>query len=165
MGTQQRRGGARSFWHTPVGAVLLAGFVAGTIDIGAAAVIFSVHPAVISQAIASGVLGRAAFFDGLTSVALGLLLQWLMSWIIAAVYVAAARPWRSLGRHWIGCGLLYGVAVFGVMNYVVVPLSAAYPHNPFTPRTFVESLMAMLMFGVLVAFFARRAWLTPARDK
>lgn len=164
MMTQQRRTGARFFWHTPIGAVLLAGFIAGTIDIGAAAIIFAVHPAIIMQAIASGVLGRAAFFDGIASVTLGLLLQWLMSGIIAAVYVAAARSWPSLRRHWIWCGLLYGVVVFGVMNYVVVPLSAAYPHNPFTPRTLIESLIAMLLFGVLVAFFARRTQPRPAAE-
>jgi len=165
MRTQQRRPVARSFRHSPIGAALLAGWVAGTVDIGAAAVIFAVHPAVIMQAIASGVLGRAAYFGGAASATAGLLLQWLMSWIIAAVYVAAARPWPSLGQHWTRCGLLYGVVVFGVMNYVVVPLSAAYPRHPFTPRTLLESLLAMLLFGVLVAFFARRTWLRPAAEQ
>jgi uncharacterized membrane protein YagU involved in acid resistance len=165
MRMQQRQPAARSFRHSATGAVLLAGWVAGTVDIGAAALIFTVHPAIIMQAIASGVLGRAAFLGGAASAALGLLLQWLMSWIIAAAYVAAARQWPSLGRHWIRCGLLYGVVVFGVMNYVVVPLSAAYPRHAFTLRTFVESLLAMLLFGVLVAFFARRTWLTAATEQ
>jgi hypothetical protein len=164
MQTQQRQPAARSFRHSPMGALLLAGWVAGTVDIGAAAIIFTVHPAVIMQAIASGVLGRAAYFGGAASASLGLLLQWLMSWIIAAAYVASSRNWPSLCRHWIRCGLLYGVVVFGVMNYGVVPLSAAYPRHPFTLRTFLESLLAMLLFGVLVAFFARRTWLTPAQQ-
>ncbi len=151
--------------HRPLLAVLLGGFIAGTIDVGAAALIFGVGPIVILQAIASGVLGRAAFFAGAASATLGLILQWAMSWIIAAVYVGAARYLAALGRHWLAAGLCYGVVVFGVMNYGVVPLSAAYPRNPFTPRTFVESLLAMLLFGVLVAFFARRAWLKPAKEQ
>jgi uncharacterized membrane protein YagU involved in acid resistance len=144
--------------HRPLPAALLGGFIAGTIDVGAAALIFGASPIVILQAIASGVLGRAAFFDGAASAALGLILQWAMSWVIAAVYVGAARYLSALGRHWLTSGLGYGVVVFSAMNYVVVPLSAAYPRNPFTPRTFIESLLAMLLFGVLVAFFARRAW-------
>jgi hypothetical protein len=149
--------------HRPLRAALLGGFIAGTIDVGAAALIFGTGPIVILQAIASGVLGRAAFFDGAASAMLGLILQWTMSWIIAAVYVGAGRYLTALGRHWLAAGLCYGVVVFGVMNYVVVPLSAAYPRHPFTPRTFVESLLAMLLFGAIVAFFARRTWLTPAR--
>ncbi|HEX9139426.1 MAG TPA: hypothetical protein VF848_06540, partial [Steroidobacteraceae bacterium] len=80
-------------------------------------------------------------------------------------YVASARQWSSLCRQWLRWGLLYGVVIFGVMNYVVVPLSAAYPRNPFTPRTFIESLLAMLLFGALVAFFARRTWLAPTAEK
>ena len=151
--------------HRPLRAALLGGFIAGTIDVGAAALIFGAGPIVILQAIASGVLGRAAFFDGAASAALGLILQWAMSWIIAAVYVAAARYLSALGRHWLTSGLGYGVVVFSAMNYVVVPLSAAYPRNPFTPRTFIESLLAMLLFGVLVAFFARRAWSSRAGEK
>jgi len=41
------------------------------------------------------------------------------------------------------------------MNYVVVPLSAwaRWPH--FTPHTFAANMAAMLLFGLIVAFFAR----------
>jgi hypothetical protein len=151
--------------HRPLLAVLLGGFIAGTIDVGAAALIFGAGPIVILQAIASGMLGRTAFFAGAAGATLGLILQWAMSWIIAAVYVGAARYLAALGRHWLAAGVCYGVVVFGVMNYVVVPLSAAYPRHPFTPRTFVGSLLAMLLFGAIVAFFARRAWLTPAKKQ
>ncbi len=43
------------------------------------------------------------------------------------------------------------------MNYVVVPLSAL-KHTPhFTAAHFVENMLAMMLFGVIVAFFARRA--------
>lgn len=70
-------------------------------------------------------LGRADLFAGAASATLGLILQWAMSWIIAAVYVGAARYLAALGRHWPAAGLCFGLVVFGVMNYVVVPLSAA----------------------------------------
>jgi hypothetical protein len=42
-----------------------------------------------------------------------------------------------------------------VMNYVVVPLSAV-GHTPhFSVRTFVENMLAMLLFGVIISAFAR----------
>jgi len=42
------------------------------------------------------------------------------------------------------------------MEYVVVPLSAAAkPH--FTALSLAENLLAMLLFGLIVSFFARDA--------
>jgi uncharacterized membrane protein YagU involved in acid resistance len=135
-------------------AVLYGGFVAGSLDILAAALINRVDPLIILRAIASGLLGRAAFQGGLPVAALGVLLQWAMSLLIAAIFVFAAGRMAWLGRRWIAAGLLYGVVVFVVMEYAVVPLSAAAkPH--FTARSLVENLLAMLLFGLIVAFFAR----------
>ena len=141
-------------------AILLGGLVAGTIDIGSATLIYWVNPVVILHSIASGVLGRASFSEGVPSALLGLLLQWAMSLIIAAIYVLSTRVVQVPSRLWIAAGLAYGVAIFFVMNYVVVPLSAAMPkpHLPhFTPDKFAENMIAMLLFGLIVAFFARRA--------
>ena len=62
-----------------------------------------------------------------------------------------------LRRDWLRWGLAYGVGIFFVMNYVVLPLSAAMakPHFPhFSAAHFIENLLAMLLFGVIVAFFA-----------
>lgn len=135
-------------------AVLYGGFVAGSLDILAAALINRVDPLIIMRAIASGLLGRAAFQGGLPVAALGLLLQWAMSLLIAAIFVFAAGRMSWLSQRWITAGLLYGVVVFAVMEYVVVPLSAAAkPH--FTARSLAENLLAMLLFGLIVSFFAR----------
>ena len=58
---------------------------------------------------------------------------------------------------WIVGGVAYGVVIFFVMNYIVVPLSAwaTWPH--FTVVKFVENMVAMLLFGLIVAFFAQRS--------
>jgi uncharacterized membrane protein YagU involved in acid resistance len=104
-------------------------------------------------------LGRASFTGGAATAVLGLLLQWAMSLIIAAVYVLAARYRPIILRRWIACGIAYGAVIFFVMNYVVVPLSAAARHHDlprFTLSHFVENLLAMLLFGLIVAFFAQR---------
>jgi uncharacterized membrane protein YagU involved in acid resistance len=135
----------------------LGGFIAGTIDIGAAAVINKVSPYIILQAIAGGVLGKASFSAGTPAALLGLLLQWAMSLLIAWLFVFATRALPVLKQRWRAAGLAYGVVIFFVMNYVVVPLSAL-KHTPhFTAARFIENMIAMLLFGVIVAFFARRA--------
>ncbi|HEY3639246.1 MAG TPA: hypothetical protein VGK90_13950 [Rhizomicrobium sp.] len=141
-------------------AILLGGFVAGTIDIGAAALINQVSPFLILHYIAAGLLGPKTALAGGASVAmLGLVLQWVMSLVIAAVFVFAARRMPQLTRNWLRWGIAYGVGIFFVMNYVVLPLSAAMakPHLPhFTSAHFVENMLAMLLFGTIVAFFASR---------
>jgi len=145
-------------------AMLLAGFVAGTIDIAAACLINGLGPIVICQAIASGLLGRQAFHGGLQSAGLGLALQWIMSIIIAGVFLAAAQFMPALRRAWLGFGLLYGVGVYVVMNLVVVPLSRAGGKGyHFVPVKFAEDMAAMLVFGTIVAWFARDA--TMAANK
>jgi uncharacterized membrane protein YagU involved in acid resistance len=140
-------------------AILLAGFTAGTIDIGSACLINGLGPVVILHAIASGVLGKASYAGGLNTAGLGLLLQWGLSLIIAAIFVGAAQAIPLLARRWLAAGLAYGVGVFIVMSFVVVPLSNAYPkpHGMPPPASIVENLLAMLLFGVIVAWFARDA--------
>jgi len=136
---------------------IYAGLVAGTVDIGAACAINSVAPDRVLRAIASGVLGRAAVHGGPGVIALGLLLQWAMSMVIAAVFLAGAARAPVLLRRWILAGLVYGIVVFAVMNYAIVPLSAAVFKVHFSPLSFAENLAAMLIFGLIVAFIAQRS--------
>jgi len=140
-----------------IGATLVAGIVAGTIDIGAAALINTATIAVILKAIASGILGKESFAQGAVAESLGLFLQWAMSILISAIFVVAASRLNVLKRQWLAAGLAYGVAVFFVMNYLVVPLSAIGRAPHFTAVRFVENLLAMLLFGAIIAFFARAA--------
>jgi hypothetical protein len=136
-------------------ATLAGGLVAGTIDIGAAALINLANPVLILKFVAGGLLGKPALAGGLPVALLGLVLQWAMSLVIAALYVVAAGRLPVLRRRWLACGLAYGVVIFFVMNYVVVQLSAWGKAPTFTTEKFVENLLAMLLFGVIVAYFAR----------
>lgn len=137
-------------------AILYGGFVAGTLDIGAAALIGWIDPLIVLRAVASGLLGKAAFSGGVSVSALGMVLQWMMSLVIAAIYVIASTRIPSLTRRWIPASLGYGVVVFFVMNYVVMPLSQAPFKTNTTARSFILNLLAMLLFGLIVGFFAQR---------
>jgi uncharacterized membrane protein YagU involved in acid resistance len=140
--------------------ILVGGLVAGTLDIGAAALINRVSPALIACYIASGVLGRASFALGASAAALGVILQWAMSVLIAAIYwLVTARMPRLRARWWLG-GLLAGVVIFLVMNFIVMPFSAAPVtlHEViarFRLAKGIEDLLAMFVFGLIVAYCAR----------
>ena len=136
-------------------AILAGGLIAGTIDIGAAALINMIDPRIILRFIAGGVLGKAALQGGAGAAWLGLFLQWGMSLLIAAIFVFAALRLRWLTARPVLAGLAYGVVVFAVMNYVVIFFSAWHRINHFTPASFIENLAAMLLFGLIVAVCAR----------
>lgn len=136
-------------------AIFGAGLIAGTIDIGMAAAINAANPALILRGIASGLLGAAAYREAQWVVVLGLALQWIMSMVIAAVFVLASERLPVLLRRWALAGLAYGIVVFVVMSFIVVPLSAAVPKPHVTLLWFGENVLAMLLFGLMVAFFAR----------
>ncbi len=148
----QRGSGA---WRRAAFAALFGGMIAGTVDIGAAALINGLDPSRIQQFIAGGLLGPAALQGGAYTMWLGLFLQWGMSILIAAIFVSAALRLRWLTARPVLAGLAYGVVVFVVMNYVVLPLSAWHRVGHFTPMSFIWNLLAMLVFGLIVAFAAR----------
>ena len=142
-------------WRSDAGAVIAGGFIAGTIDVGAASLIYWRDPVLILQTIACGVLGPASFSGGLRSAALGLGLQWAMSLFIAAIYLLAVTLIPVFRGAWIKGGLLGGGVTFLVMNYVVLPLSAVGRGPRFTAPKFLENLLAMFLFGLIIAFLLR----------
>ena len=137
-------------------AAVVAGLVAGTIDIGAAALINHVGPALILQGIASGLLGMKSYSGGAGTVTLGLVLQLAMSIAIAGIYAAAATRLAWLRSRPVLAGLAFGVGVFIVMNLIVVPLSAFGPKPAHISLIWLLlNVLAMLVFGVIVATIVR----------
>lgn len=150
-----------NFRH-PIGqAILWGGLVAGSIDIFAASLINQLSPLLIMRFIAAGLLGQQVIKGGLDISFIGLLLQWLMGLIIAMIYVFAARRFAWMNRDWRLTGLAYGVVVYFVMNYVVLPLSALHHVPSFEWQGFIENMLAMILFGLIIAFFARRFLSSP----
>jgi uncharacterized membrane protein YagU involved in acid resistance len=148
-------------------AILLGGLIAATIDIAAASLITGRSPTSIMQVIAGGLLGKATFNGGIGTMVLGAVLQEVMGVLIATIYVVLSKSIAALPRRWIASGLSFGVVIFFVMNYVVLPLSAWKSAPHFTSLKFAANLAAMLLFGLIVAFFSRRLTMNKplAQDK
>ncbi len=143
-------------------AILTGGLIASTIDIGVASIIYHANPLGVMRAVAIGVLGEHVRGSGVPGSSLGMVLQWLMGIIIAAIYVHVSRGLgilQRLNRWWLASGIAYGVVIYFVMNDVVVPLSASPQpavEPPFDPQLFAENMLAMILFGVIVAYCAKR---------
>jgi hypothetical protein len=140
----------------------LGGLVVGTLDILDAFVFFGlrgVPPITIAQSIASGLLGRAAYQGGFPTAALGLVLHFGIAFAIVCVYYAATRWLPALVRKPLVFGPLYGLVVYVVMNYVVLPLSAAAVGSGPKPLPVLVNGLLIHMVGVgpPAALFGARA--------
>jgi hypothetical protein len=142
-------------------AILLGGLVVGALD-GLDAVVFfgfrGVRPVAIFQSIASGLLGRAAFRGGLRTALLGACLHFFIATVVVLIYYVASKRLHILTRQAVVFGILYGIAVYFVMNRVVVPLSAASSGGP-VPLAVLANGLLIHAFGVGLpsALFARAA--------
>ena len=114
------------------------------------------NPIQVLQYIASGLLGQQAFHGGLATAGLGVLLHFGIAAVIAAIYVVASRKLPILRSQAVVLGLLYGAAVYLVMNLIVLPMSAV-AHTPITIAALLNGLIGHALFvGLPIAFFARK---------
>jgi hypothetical protein len=146
-----------------VRAILVAGLVAGVLDITAAFAFSALRggtPMGVLRVVASGLLGPAARQGGGAIAALGLALHFVIATAWAGVYWAASRKIAFLRAHPVPSGLLYGIAVYFFMSLVVIPLSAI-PPRPFVPSPAMIAIH-MLCVGLPIALVMRR--LAPGAD-
>ena len=122
-----------------------------------------VAPGRIFQGIAGGLMGReAALAGGTPTVVLGMALHLFIASVVVITYWLASRKLPALVRHPIAYGMLYGLAVYAVMNFIVIPLSALgsglkVPTIAITPA-FLNGIFATLFcIGIPTGIAARAA--------
>ena len=144
---------------TKVQAIFWGGLVAGILDAVDGVIAFGtqgLNPIQVLQYIASGALGQSAFQGGIATAALGVTFHFIIAWVAAGVFVLATRRLEILKTHAVPAGLLYGVAVYFFMNYLVLPLSAVAP-SPFHIGLFLNGVIGhALLVGLPIALYSRR---------
>jgi hypothetical protein len=135
--------------------------IVGSLDIVYACTFWAVKagvpPTRIFQSVAAGVLGRASFDGGAATAALGLALHFFIAITMAVVYFLVARRWATLWQRPWFYGALYGLVLYVVMNFIVVPLSAA-GRGSIDPLWVILSVVVHVLFvGIPCALAARYA--------
>jgi len=111
-----------------------------------------------AQFIASGVLGDAAYAGGFATALLGVILEVLMTIIIAGIFIFSADRIPLLRKNVIVGSLLYGFGVFIVMNFIVLPLSAATVSAPPPIGLLIEIIVEhMLLIGLPLGIIVQRS--------
>ncbi len=139
-------------------AILAATLACGILDATAAtlqAATLKIKPQRVWQTVASGLLGPRAFEAGASTAILGLALHFLIALIISTIYVLAAQRLPFLLDHVLIAGALYGIAVYCVMFYIVLPLSRR-PKRPFNLKFALTQLVIhIVIIGWSIALSAR----------
>jgi hypothetical protein len=143
----------------PIKTILIAGITAGILDLALAIIFFKIEGAsidTIPHAIASGLLGPKAFRGGIPTALLGVALHFFIAFSVAAVYYFLSRKIRLLNLRPYFSGTVYGLAVFTVMQHIVLPLSAE-PHSSPNQAWLIADLASHILFiGITIALITRR---------
>ncbi len=117
-------------------------------------------PQRLLQSVAAGAVGRDAAFAGGTPTALmGLGFHYFIALTITVIFFLAAKQMRSLVRHPVLTGSLYGIGVYLVMNFIVIPLSKIGPRPLPAMLTIVTGVLVhMFVIGTPIAIGARRSF-------
>ena len=141
-------------------ALLYGTVVVGILDLADAFVFFGLRgarPIRILQSIASGLLGRAAFSGGPGTAVLVAALHFFIAFMVVATFFVVSRYVAILRRHPVWSGLMYGIVVYLVMNFVVLPFSAAARGSFVWPVVANGLIIHMLGVGLPSSLFARAA--------
>lgn len=74
-------------------------------------------------------------------------MHFFIAFFAAGVYYAASRKLEFLKHHPLVCGLFYGIAIFLVMNLIVLPLSGLHSKGPYLLAGLIQGLLVH-MFGI-----------------
>ncbi len=149
-------------------AILAGGLAAAILDAVDAIVAFKVvlgfDPIPIYQFVASGMLGPSAFSGGIASALVGVAVHFTVAFSAAAAFVLASRRLPILRERFLASGAAFGVGVYMVMNYVVIPLSRI-PPSPFSLALFLNGIIGhALLVGIPIAYAARRLLSTSTSE-
>jgi len=135
--------------------ILWATLIAGTLDIVFAFVIAGTVAPVL-RTVASGPLGDT-LADGPAGPVLGLVTHFAIMGVMVAAYFLAAVRLPLVTRQWWILGLLYGVVLWIVMYWIVMPLRWESYTTPHETMPIARQLFAhCILVGLPIAWFARR---------
>lgn len=138
-----------------LGAVLAGGFMAATFDFFAAMLIYGGTASGVAHAVARGWYGEAVKAMPPIVDVIGIASHYMILLIAAAVFVLTSLRFPVLRRRaWIA-GPLFGVCIYVVMHFVIVPLSHAPPAAPKGVQFVEEFLGHMFVIGLPIALWAR----------
>jgi hypothetical protein len=147
---------ANSQQPSKTSAILLAGFVAGTLDIIAACTQYYINtgkgPGNVLRYIASGVFGKKAFAGGMPMAAWGLFFHYVIAFGLTIFFFWLYPKIKWMSKNIILTGIIYAIFAWVVTTRIIVPLSNTPPPPPFDiSKAAIAILILILFIGLPIA--------------
>lgn len=119
---------------SPIKTILWSGLVAGILDAIAGVIVyyiyFDLNPLQVLQFIAAGVYGPEAINGGVGMILAGTFFHFLIAYVVAVIYFMVYPNLKLLSNNKVLMGLIYGLGIWLVMNFLILPQSNI-PKGPF----------------------------------
>lgn len=137
--------------------VIKTGFIVGTLDILVAFIYFSIKtgqksPVNLLRFVASGFFGKDAFNGNDSMVVAGLLFHYFNAMAFTAFFFLLYPKIRVFASNKILVGILLGIFVFAIMNFIVVPLSNIPPRPINLINSLINALILICCIGLPLSF-------------
>jgi hypothetical protein len=137
-----------------------AGLIVGALDIISALIDYYTatgkDPIIIFKYISMGLLGTGALAGGTGTVLLGLILHFIIAFSFTVFFWLLYPKIRQLPKHIILTGIVYGIFIWAVMNFIVVP-SSQIPGAPFNLAKSLKAMLILIfMIGLPLSYLASR---------
>ncbi len=141
----------------PAKTIVLTGLIAGTLDAIAAIVVSGSTPVQVFQYIASGAFGaEKAFSGGLTMVIWGVVFHYFIAFSWTILFFFLFPTISFLRKNEYITGLIYGIFVWTMMKFVVLPFSKI-PQSPFNLKgALIGASILMVMIGLPISILTHR---------
>ena len=138
--------------------ILIGTLIAGTLDILAAVgltLVYGRDPMAMLRYVGSGPFPGATGM-GTTGAILGLAVHFALMAVMTTIFVLAAARLRQLWQKPVLWGLLYGLATYVVMNWLVVPLRFQTPLPPRPINIATQLFCHIVLVGIPIALVTAR---------
>lgn len=140
--------------------ILWSGLVAGVFDAIAGVIVyyifFGLNPLQVLQFIASGIHGPEAINSGFLMILAGTIYHFIIAYVCAIVYFFLFPNLSFLRKNVALMGLLFGLAIWLIMNLIVLPQSNI-PKSPFDINlALVGIIWHMLLVGLPIAIITSK---------
>jgi hypothetical protein len=138
--------------------IVTAGLVVGVLDISSAFVIWWQRGVALQhglQGIAGGLLGAKSYEGGIATVGLGLALHFFIAFVVVSIFYLVSRRITFLTKQAVVSGVLYGIGVYIVMYWFVLPKAfSTFRHR--LSNELLAVAIHIFLIGVPTALIVRR---------
>lgn len=140
--------------------ILTTGALIGLLDAIAACTnawfSYGIIPHRVWQYVASGLLGEAAYKRDVLPTIVGLAIHFTIAITATFIFYVLYKRWGHVLRPIVVIGAIYGIGIWIVMNYIVIPLSVIGRYPGDVLQIIIGLLIHIFVIGIPMAVLVKR---------